>query len=336
MTAPRLQLGFAGVDGTPDWHLSVDGMTPRGPNLSHWPGNRTPAKWKADLSTGICMQFARADAAEQDEFLAGATVVLNDHYDTDGFGSLVAVLQPQLAFAHEELLLAAAATGDFGLFTTWRGFAIDRIVANLAGPQSPVRDHFAGLSGPKKSFARYRWLLEHAEELLREPERLAPAYEAELAAVEESLRACRRGALTRRLHPEIGLAVVETRQPVPRIVLNTLAGAFRVLHGVHTSEGTLWRFHDRTESWFELATFRALPRRDLRPLAQTLHALEPAHEGMQWCVDAPTEPIPELYFGAPAAQEYGQVSRRLAPSRLTATAVESAFVSFFETARPSA
>lgn len=330
MTAPRLQLGFAGVDGTPDWHLSVDGMTPRGPNLSHWPGNRTPAKWKADLSTGICLQFARAGTAEQDAFLQGATVVLNDHYDTDGFGSLVAVLRPELAFAHEELLLAAAATGDFSTYGTWRGFAIDRIVANLAAPHSPMRERFAGLAGPNKSFARYRWLLEHAEELLREPQRFAPLYEAELARVTESLHACRNGALTRRLHPQVGLAVVETREPVPRIVLNTLAGAWRVLHGVHTREGTHWRFHDRTESWFELATFHALPRRDLRPLAETLRALEPARDGLQWCVDASTEPIPELYFGAPSTQEYGQVSRTVAPSRLDARTIEAAFVAFFE------
>ena len=37
---PRLQLGYFGAPGTPDLHLSVDGMTPKGPNLSHWPGKR--------------------------------------------------------------------------------------------------------------------------------------------------------------------------------------------------------------------------------------------------------------------------------------------------------
>ena len=89
----------------------------------------TPARWKADLSTGICLNFARADRREQAAFLDGARVVLNDHYDTDGFGSLLAVLRPEMAFAHEELLLSAAATGDFGIFLTWRAFAIDRIVA---------------------------------------------------------------------------------------------------------------------------------------------------------------------------------------------------------------
>ena len=33
------------------WHLSVDGMSPQGPNLSHWPGNRTPAEFKAFIDS---------------------------------------------------------------------------------------------------------------------------------------------------------------------------------------------------------------------------------------------------------------------------------------------
>ena len=37
---------------------------------------------------------------------------------------MLAVLRPDLAFRHEELLLAAAATGDFGMFVSWRGFAM--------------------------------------------------------------------------------------------------------------------------------------------------------------------------------------------------------------------
>ena len=128
----------------------------------------------------------------------------------------------------------------------------------------------------------------------------------------------RRGALQRRLHRELGLSVVITDGPAHRMVLNTLAGAFRVLHAQLDSRGggdagVRYRYHDRTESWFELVTLQPLPRRDLRPLAARLDALEPARDGAQWCADAPTEPIPELYFGEPGAQEYGQITRVLRP-----------------------
>jgi hypothetical protein len=316
-------------------HLSVDGMTPSGPNLSHWPGNRTPLAWKADLSTGICLKFARAERAAQEQFLAGATVVLNDHYDTDGFGSLLAVLHPDVALPREELLLAAAATGDFGTLQTWRGFAIDRIVAHLATPASPVHRTFAGLSGSAKGYARYRWLLDHAAEVLDHPEAFAQLYQDELALVQEQIDAGLRGAATRTRHRDLGYCTVTTNGPLHRMALNTLAGAYRVLHVQNSADGPSYRYHDRTESWFELLTIQSPLRRDLRPLAQTLGALEPPRDGAQWCADAPNEPIPELYFGIPATQEYGQTTRQLRPSALPPATVERALLRHFAEQPPA-
>lgn len=325
----RLRLSFAGLPTAPPHHLSVDGMTPLGPNLSHWPGNRTPPQWKDDLSTGIALLFARADAREQQGFLDGAEAVLNDHYDTDGFGSLLAVLRPDVAFAREEVLLAAAATGDFGRFHTWRGFAIDRIVLNLAAPQSPAAKVFAGCAGAERSLRRYEWLLQHAERVLGEPESMSSLYADELAQVQEQLAAGRRGAVQVSRHTDLGFSVVRTRGPLHRLVLNTLAAAYRVLHVSDTSDGAHYRYHDRTESWFELVTFRAPTRADLRPLCAQLAAREGEHDGARWCADPPTEPIPELYFGVPGAQDYGEVTRELRPSRLSPTEVETVFAAFF-------
>ncbi len=310
-------------------HLSVDGMTPAGPNLSHWPGNRTPVRWKRDLSTGICLAFARAPAAEQRAFLGGAGTVLNDHYDTDGFGSLLAILRPEVAQGREELLLAAAGTGDFGVFATWRAFAVDRIVAHLAAAASPVAAEFAGLTGAARSLRRYRWLLDHAEAVLDRPTHFGALYEPELRDVLDQLHACQDGALDRRLHAELGFAALRSATPLQRMTVNTLAGAFRVLHTVTSRDGPLHRYHDRTESWFELVTFHAPPRRSLLPLGARLAALEPPHDGAQWCVDPPTEPVPELYFGVPSTQAYGAITRTLRPSRLPAEVVERTIAAYF-------
>ncbi|MGE3171546.1 MAG: DUF6687 family protein [Planctomycetota bacterium] len=331
-----LHLGFAGLPGTPADHLSVDGMTESGPNLSHWPGNRTPPRWKRDLSTGICLAFARAEPAAQRAFLGGVTTVLNDHYDTDGFGSLLALLRPRVAFAREELLLAAAATGDFGRFVTARAFAIDRIIARLAEPASPIAAEFAGLDGAHKSHRRYRWLLEHADEVLDRSDSFAPLYELELQQVRGELDAVLGGdAAERALDPALGLAHVRSTRPLHRMTLNTVAGAFRVLHSMPQGKGALHRYHDRTESWFELVTFRAPPRRDLRPLARRLDALEPGRDGARWCADPPTEPIPELYFGVPSAQAYGAITRELRPSALSADAVWRQVTGFFAAPAPA-
>lgn len=326
----RLQLGFAGPSGSSEPHVSVDGMTPRGPNLSHWPGNRTPRRWKADLSTGIALRFARAAAAEQQAFLGDAAYAVNDHYDTDGFGSLLAVLRPELAFAREELLLAAAATGDFGCWQTWRGFAIDRIVARLAAPESPVHAAFTGITDPQQlSLHRYAWLLENATAVLDRTGQFAALYADEMARVQQEIDAGLAGGIERRCFAQLGFTALTSRGARHRMTLNTLAAAYRVLHVQVEADGVRYRYHDRTESWFELVTLQPLPRADLRPLAAKLAELEPAHDGASWQADPPTEPIPELYFGVPSPQEYGQSTRELRPSRLPPERVIAAFGTFF-------
>ena len=308
------------------WHLSVDGMSPQGPNLSHWPGNRTPREFQADLSTGICLRFARCAPAERARFLAGATQVLNNHYDTDGFLSLLAVTRPEMALAREELCLAAAATGDYGAFVTRRAFAIDRIVLGLGKiPGTPLygqldRPAPDQLAKEERDHLRYRWLLQHAESVIDAPERLAPLYEDELGATLRALDAAQAGAVRRELHHGQGLAVLTTATDTPRMVLNTFSVLHRVLQVQPAPpRGHYYRLHERTESWFEMVTIHPPGRLDLRPLAARLHALEHAAgpvDAAIWNADPPDEPIPELYFGTAAPQAYGEVTRALAPSRL--------------------
>ncbi|MEC7725319.1 MAG: DUF6687 family protein [Planctomycetota bacterium] len=326
-----LALAYAGADGGPDPHLSVDGMTPSGPNLSHWPGNRTPAAWKADLSAGIALRFARASAEEQRAFLGDAQHVVNDHYDTDGFGALLAVLRPDVAFRCEDTLLAAARVGDFGVWHTWRGFAIDRIVKNLADRDSPVAGAFHGANDEDSlAFRRYQWLLENAESVLENTGGYRSLYEAEMALVQEEVDRGLRGGLRRDVDRQLGLSVLTSVGPQHRMTLNTLAGAWRVLHVLEGSDGVRYRYHDRTESWFELVTFQPPKRRDLRPLRDALRALEPEHDGAAWHADPPETPIPELYFGPWSEQDYGEITRELRPSRLRPDAVRAALTEFFQ------
>ncbi len=75
MSLPDLELSFAGLTKTP--FLSVDGLQPKGPNLSHWPGNRRPVVHKSDLMTGICMRFVQASEEDQASFLG--VVQMSDH-----------------------------------------------------------------------------------------------------------------------------------------------------------------------------------------------------------------------------------------------------------------
>ncbi|MFK7740818.1 MAG: DUF6687 family protein [Planctomycetota bacterium] len=327
---PRLRLGFAGSAGPPGPCLSVDGMAESGPNLSHWPGNRTPRQWRADLSTSIALNFVRAPVAEQEAFLGDVEWVVNDHYDTDGFGSLLAILRPDIAFAREERLVAAAGVGDFGVWQTWRAFAIDRIVKHIARSDSPVAGAFRTAKDEDQlSQQRYEWLLDHAESVLDHPGSYRALYEEEMNDVAGQIENGLRGSVSVRHQREIGCAVLASDGPLHRLALNTLAGSYRVLHIQQASGGGPYvRFHDRTESWFDLVTIQTHARRDLRELARRLAELEPERNGASWQADPPTVPIPELYFGIPSEQEYGEITRELRPSSLTADRIAEVICTF--------
>ncbi len=74
--------------------------------LSHWVPNRTPAKFKADTSTEICMNFVASRELEYD-------LVVNNHADVDGILSVFTLLHPDIALAHRATIVSAAHIGDF-------------------------------------------------------------------------------------------------------------------------------------------------------------------------------------------------------------------------------
>ena len=74
--------------------------------LSHWIPNHTPARFKADTSTEICMNFVAAKNLDYD-------LVVNNHADVDGILSVFTLLRPATALSHRSAIVAAAGMGDF-------------------------------------------------------------------------------------------------------------------------------------------------------------------------------------------------------------------------------
>jgi hypothetical protein len=75
--------------------------------LSHWVPNQTAPEFKADTSTEICLRYASNPAREAFD------LVVNDHADVDGFLALYALLESETALASSDILVGAAAMGDF-------------------------------------------------------------------------------------------------------------------------------------------------------------------------------------------------------------------------------
>ena len=112
--------------------ISCDGLVPGSHlDLTHWQGNRTPARYKADTSTEIALNFVVSPEAR--EKWANA-VVVNNHFDTDGVLSVWTLLDPEAALARRDVLVAAAEAGDFDEWPALeRGLWLDAAIRVLGG-----------------------------------------------------------------------------------------------------------------------------------------------------------------------------------------------------------
>jgi hypothetical protein len=98
---PAARILYADGSAGPEFRAGVD------LELSHWVPNTTPARWKADTSTEICLRFA-ADPPDDRYDLA-----INNHVDVDGILSVFSLVHSKLALAHRDVVVGAAEMGDF-------------------------------------------------------------------------------------------------------------------------------------------------------------------------------------------------------------------------------
>tara|TARA_R110002126_G_scaffold274595_1_gene419683 strand:- start:1669 stop:2766 length:1098 start_codon:yes stop_codon:yes gene_type:complete len=297
--------------------VSVDGaFDAPGLNLSHWPGNTTPADLKHDLSTGIALNFARLDPEERERRAAGCVEVLNNHYDTDGVCSALAVLQPERALRIQDGLLEAALAGDFFRAPSERGLAIDATVSRLVDAErSPLA--LAGMTDEQRQNTAL------ADALERVPRMLEHGIESETVLWHDMLEAWRSD--TRDLQSAVFDDLVHLDYavwtgPMGRASSRDGAGTFdpgrhalwgrteadRVLVLGPTAAGTTCRFLLSTVSWFDLVSRTAHARPDLAKLASQLNALEgtDADASTCWRHESMGGASPELWFGEAHASNY--------------------------------
>lgn len=284
----------------------MDGTAPGFRTLSHWPGNTTPAAVKHDLSTGIALHVARLSPDERRGLLGEYDEVANNHYDTDGALCAFAVLNPEEALRRADLMLDAAATGDFSV---WRGepaLAIDLTVMQLTkGPASPLAGALRpDMGDDQRHTLAYDWLLAHLGEVLDDPFALRPLWDERLGQIVDDVHRIEEGTgVSTRVFADLDLALVSSDRPITDIGLNLAAGdCSRVLLVLPSREGYRYRFRYRVESWFELVSRKVPPRPSLQPAlalldrAEGLGAKPPA--GRAWWCDPPQSPVSELGFGS--------------------------------------
>jgi hypothetical protein len=260
--------------------------------LSHWPGIPAPPGLARDLSAE--MAFAYLDAPARHE---PADVVTNNHFDQDGLVSIYALVEPEIALAHRELLIGVAAAGDFATYRDRRAARASMVVSRLAEAETSC-------SYSEFTNQLYEELLPQLIGIVLDNDRHRDLWadeDAELSASEQALAS---GAVTIVERPELDLAVVTIADDQPSrsghrfggasfeglhpMALNNATGRFRLLV-VH---GRRYRYVDRYETWVQFQSRPVLPRIDMRPLAERLTALESA--GVEWSGGDPGGLSPEL------------------------------------------
>lgn len=254
--------------------LCVDGVVPGGHNLSHWPGNRTPRHLRADTSTEMALKLARDP--EREAWLRGVSIVTNNHFDTDGLLSVYAVLNPREALQHEEALVQAARTGDFGEFNTPEAFKFDAIVSAFDDDEvSPIAGEIRGRAEHERYQIIYDKLLSLLPGLLSTTGRYKPLWSKALAELMRSLLSVRSVARVRE-HDAAHLTVIETNRPLERMARFNVARHHRVLTADRSPEGWIYEMAFQIFSWFDTVTPPRGGRVDLTELATTFNTLETA------------------------------------------------------------
>jgi hypothetical protein len=280
-------------------NIVVDGSPNEGTvlTLTHWPGIGQPAGLAADLSAEMAFQYVSSGGT------IDAGGVTNNHFDQDGLVSMYALIEPDRADRHRELLVDVAAAGDFATYRHRQAARASMAIATYSDPnRSPIAADLTG-SYADQCAALYERLLDQLLDLVLDSERFAELWTDEDRQLADSETALANGAITIEEHAALDLAVVDIAENEPRrsghrfaaneyvgahpMAINNATNCFRILQ-VH---GRSYTYTDRYESWVQYRSRRPLRRVDLRPLAEALTA---ADTETAWTAQAPSTLTPQL------------------------------------------
>mmetsp|Transcript_38622 Transcript_38622/g.74027 ORF Transcript_38622/g.74027 Transcript_38622/m.74027 type:complete len:349 (+) Transcript_38622:54-1100(+) len=270
--------------------ICVDGLV-KGVDLqlSHWTNNETPDHLYADLSTEIALKFAAGEGASDPRW--ADAVVVNNHYDTDGVLSVFALLHPQEALEHADLLIAGAEVGDFDEWPgDTRGLKLDAALSNLASCSTNDHDAYQDVL-PN--------VLPVIQDLDSREDLWGPAW-AELLAAEASVRANevkirRVGPIGVVVHPHKG-----TELPGPvlsKVFGGAHSGVMRYLLAFPLDTGShvrRWRYKYRRvgHAWVTQTIVRpVLPAPDKEVMAMKLGTGWTVAEGLTDIIECNSSPL---------------------------------------------
>ena len=259
------------LEGVPN--VIVDGLANAATvlALSHWPRSATPDVLKADTSAEIVFNYLRSPDAEA--LRGDAEAVSSNQFDIDGLMGLWAMLHPEEALEHAELVVAIAECGDF---ERWTGEHAAKAVCALHGLESmessPLHHGLVAIVDPVERTAYlYNELLSFVPALLRDIDALEGYWHDEYERIVTGRRLFAQGGVEMKEMPELDMAVFTLPEDVHPNAVNERTQCSRV---VLVNEEFRYLVRYRYESWVEYQSREFPPRIDLGPFADFLQTFE--------------------------------------------------------------
>ncbi|MFC6999103.1 DUF6687 family protein [Rufibacter roseus] len=271
----------------------VDSYHPNGLVLSHWRGSPTPEPLREDTSAGIVLQALKQNWPSLEEF----SFVTANHFDVDGFVGVWALLNPELALQHEELLRQMAIIGDFRELNLEAPFA-EEALKLVCWLNAEEKTHFYPPFGAgdleeneiTASVPKFHYFLHSFTQVLQQPDKFSAIWEPEFSQVRAGYLQVHGPETRVEKLPELGLVVIQTPEPVHYYALFSVTAGFDVVLSCYSNQR--YELECKYTTWVDIASRPTLPRPDMRPLAQHLTTLEVAEN--QWKTEGPTDTGPLL------------------------------------------
>jgi hypothetical protein len=261
--------------------------------LAHWRAAPTPEPLRDDTSAGSALRALHQPETSGLE----AQAVTANHFDIDGFVGVWSLLNPVLALQYEELLRMVAVLGDFREIN-WVHPLADTALQLVCWLNAEEKTRFYEPFGApihrrredEASAEKFEWFLPRFAEILQHPEAGRAAWQPEYDRVKAAIAQLREPLTMLRRYPEIGLAVVETLEPVPYYALFGPTTGSDIVLSMYA--GNCYELEYKYTTWIDLESRPTLPRLTLTPLVARLNELETS--GQTWAADGITDTGPLL------------------------------------------
>ncbi|MFQ5597794.1 MAG: DUF6687 family protein [Nitrospiria bacterium] len=260
--------------------ISVDGLVPNSFHLSHWKGNQTPVPLKADTATEIAFRYI--SHPDRKSFFPQASIITNNHFDTDGLLSVWTLLNPRKAEPMAGRLISAAEAGDFSIFSSEEGVQINLLIHGLCqARKGPISDIIDAYSGPREA-AYYKGLLPLIPDLFRKKDDYRSFWGPPFEAILHSMDLFEKGVVGVDEYEEEALSVImDESRPARQAIDHYCQGdLILVVEDREKNEGGFgYELEYRYYSWADTVTRPPIKTIDMVPLAKTLNRLDSAASG---------------------------------------------------------